>query len=240
MRSPRRRRPEEARQADHALLALRLQRLGLRGVRAIHVHENRTVLVSIAKRGMLRVHRGYAYAADRVLRAIVTFVDPGATARERRDAERILAAFPVEAYVPARRRRRPDPERPGDQAVLRALRRLHQRFNARYFGGTLSRVRFRLSSRMRVRLGEVTVDPSGRCVLEIAFSRQHIAHDGWHEVEQTLLHEMIHQWQVECGLPLDHGDAFRRKAREVGVVPSAQRVVQSYRRAARMGVMRDG
>ena len=37
----------------------------------------------------------------------------------------------------------------------------------------------------------------------------------------TLLHEMVHQWQCEQGLPLDHGQSFRRKALEVGIRPNA-------------------
>jgi hypothetical protein len=32
-----------------------------------------------------------------------------------------------------------------------------------------------------------------------------------------MLHEMVHQWQAEMGLRVDHGPTFRRKAREVGV-----------------------
>jgi hypothetical protein len=40
-------------------------------------------------------------------------------------------------------------------------------------------------------------------------------------VEETLLHEMVHQWQAETGQPVDHGRAFRRKAREVGITPRA-------------------
>jgi hypothetical protein len=38
-----------------------------------------------------------------------------------------------------------------------------------------------------------------------------------------MLHEMVHQWQAETGLPVDHGPGFRRKAREVGVLPTARR-----------------
>jgi len=60
-----------------------------------------------------------------------------------------------------------------------------------------------------------------------AISKFHIEHDGWGEVEHTLLHEMVHQWQVESGLALDHGPVFRRKARAVGIVPSAVRDVRS-------------
>ena len=43
----------------------------------------------------------------------------------------------------------------------------------------------------------------------------------WAEVEETLLHEMVHQWQAETGRAVDHGAEFRRKAREVGGVPRA-------------------
>ena len=48
---------------------------------------------------------------------------------------------------------------------------------------------------------------------------------GWDEALHTLLHEMVHQWQDETGRPLDHGAGFRRKAREVGIIPAARRVV---------------
>ena len=53
-------------------------------------------------------------------------------------------------------------------------------------------------------------------------SRAHLRH-GWVEVERTVLHEMVHQWQAESGLPVDHGTQFRRKAREVGIEPTARR-----------------
>ncbi len=44
-------------------------------------------------------------------------------------------------------------------------------------------------------------------------------------MEHTLLHEMVHQWQAESGVPVDHGPAFRRKARQVGVLPGAKRML---------------
>jgi hypothetical protein len=85
---------------------------------------------------------------------------------------------------------------------------------------------------MRTRLGELTVDPGGHQPLEIAVSRQHVEHDGWEEVMHTLLHEMVHQWQVESGQEADHGPGFRRKAREVGVEPVAMRDVRAQPRPA--------
>jgi hypothetical protein len=54
-------------------------------------------------------------------------------------------------------------------------------------------------------------------------SHRHIARDEWQEVHDTLLHEMIHQWQAEQGLKVDHGATFRAKARELGVEPRAKR-----------------
>jgi predicted SprT family Zn-dependent metalloprotease len=78
---------------------------------------------------------------------------------------------------------------------------------------------------MRTRLGEVTVDSRSPRLLEITISRRHWERDGSTEVEKTLLHEMVHQWQAESGLKVDHGASFKRKAREVGVAPLARRAV---------------
>ncbi len=37
-----------------------------------------------------------------------------------------------------------------------------------------------------------------------------------------MLHEMVHQWQAETGLRIDHGRTFRQKAREVGVIAGGE------------------
>jgi hypothetical protein len=60
---------------------------------------------------------------------------------------------------------------------------------------------------------------------EIALSARHIRRDGFASAVETLLHEMVHQWQHESGLPIDHGLDFRRKCREVGALPRAKRPV---------------
>jgi hypothetical protein len=205
-------------------LSDRLRLLGLRGVARIVTHTNRIVMVSLGTRGVLRVHRGYAYAPDRVLRAIVRFLDTRLPRAMRRMAERELLDFPVEQHAPPApelpRRERP---RPGDLLLLHRLSQAHERFNSEHFGGALGSLPIRLSSRMRTRLGELSVDvPTGR-PMEIAISRRHIARHGWAEVEHTLLHEMVHQWQAETGMPVDHGPTFRCKARQVGVLPGAKR-----------------
>ena len=56
-------------------------------------------------------------------------------------------------------------------------------------------------------------------------SRRHIARHAWFEVEHTMLLEMLHQWQAETGLRIDHGRTFRQKARDVGALPAAKRAV---------------
>jgi hypothetical protein len=118
------------------------------------------------------------------------------------------------------RRERP---RPGDLLLLHRLSQAHERFNGEHFGGALGSLPIRLSSRMRTRLGELSVEVRTGRPMEIAISRRHIARHAWAEVEHTLLHEMVHQWQAETGLPVDHGPTFRRKARQVGVLPGAKR-----------------
>lgn len=225
--------------APEDVLEHRLTRLGLRPVSAIRSHTNRTVMVSLSAQLVLRLHRGYAHAPDRVLSAIVRFLDPRLAKPQRRRAEQEFLAFPVEQYAPRTPARANERPRPGDIAVLHQLHQLHERLNQEHFGGRLGEVPIRLSGRMRTRLGEVSVDLRTGRPIEIAISRRHLAHHPWSEVVHTMLHEMVHQWQAESGLPVDHGPTFRAKAREVGVLPAARRTVrregasQRGRRSAR-------
>jgi hypothetical protein len=219
---------------DAAALQRRLELLGLPAGRSLVLHENRTVMVSQARGGAIRMHRGYIYAPDRVLRAIVTFLHPRTRRPLVRRAQRELLTFPVEEFIPLRRLPRSlEPARPGDLAILRRLRASHRRLNEAHFGGQLPEIPFRLSGRMRSRLGELALDERRHRAREIAISRRHLRRDPWEEIEHTLLHEMVHQWQAEAGLPVDHGATFRRKAREVGVEPAAKRYVSSKKKAAR-------
>jgi hypothetical protein len=209
-------------------LAQRFAALGLRGVADVRTHANRAVMVSLTVRHVLRVHRGYAFAPDRVLAAIVTFLDPRRSRTERRAAEQVFLAFPVEMYVPRSAHPRAiDRPRPGDLGLLHRLHEVHRRFNAEHFGGRLNQIPIRLSGRMRVRLGEVSVDLRTGRPIEIAMSRLHLTRHSWDEVEHTMLHEMVHQWQAESGLPVDHGPTERTKAREVRDLPAARRPVRT-------------
>ena len=212
------------------LLAHRLKLLGLRDVGLVRTHTNRTVMVSLSARGELRLHQGYASAPDRVLRAIVRFLNPRLPRAMRRLAEREFLGFPVELYAPAPRPAGTE-RRPGDITLLQRLASVHERFNREHFGGLLGAIPIRLSGRMRTRLGELAVDLRTGQPTEIAISRRHIHRHPWPEVEHTVLHEMVHQWQAETGLPVDHGRGFRRKAREVGIEPQARRKVGTDERA---------
>ena len=208
------------------VLAQRLRLLGLRQMSAVRTHTNRTVMVSLNERERLRLHRGYVFAPDRVLSAIVRFLNPRASRADRRRAEQVFLAFPVELYAPRPRERAgPERPRPGDVALLHRLRTLHRELNRTHFGGSLGEIPIRLSGRMRTRLGEVSVDLRTGRPIEIALSRRHLAEHPWSEVEHTMLHEMVHQWQAETGLAVNHLRSFRQKAIEVGIEPQARRIV---------------
>ena len=204
-------------------MADRLAALGLRGVSQVRLHRNRVVMLSL-RQGILRLHAGYAHAPEPVLRAIVRFLTPYTRRAVRAAAQREFLAFPADQCIPSRPRR-PRVRRvaPGDAPLIARLLEAHARLNQTHFGGTLGSVPMRISGRMRRRLGEVSLRPGSGEIEDMAFNRAHLRRDPWSEVEQTLLHEMVHQWQAEHGLPVDHGASFRRKAREVGIVPRARR-----------------
>lgn len=202
----------------------RLGALGLRDVDRVLTHTNQSVMLSLNRR-VLRIHRGYGYAPDDVLKAVVRFLNPRLPRALRRAAEREFLRFPVQAFVASPNHLRcPDQARPGDVGLLNRLEQLHRQLNAQHFGGTLGTVPIRLSGRMRCRLGELAVDLDGR-PQEIGLSRRHLSQHAWSEIEHTMLHEMVHQWQAEMGLAVDHGPTFRAKARQVGVLPAASRKI---------------
>jgi hypothetical protein len=221
---------------EETVLSRRLAALGLTGVRRIRATDNRSVMVSLTTRlGVLSIHRGYAGAPDRVLRAVVRFLTPRTASEERRAAEEVILRFrpSLHAKGPPRRRRAPQRPPPGDLANLVRLEQLFGRFNRTRFGGLLTRVPIRISGRMRTQLGQLCMDPGTGLPYEITISRRHIEQHGWDEVAHTLLHEMVHLWQHRNGREVDHGPLFRVKAKEVGVLPSATRRVRANRRGRR-------
>jgi hypothetical protein len=216
---------------EEVLLARRLEALGLAGLRGVRVTDNRSVMVSLSSRGMLSIHRGYAKAPDRVLKAVVRFLKSGTRGAMRRAAEHEILSFKTEEHAegPPLRRRSVDPARPGDLYKLVRLRRLYADYNEQHFGGALPELPVRLSGRMSARLGQLSLRHGSGRPYELTISRRHIDRHGWEEAAHTLLHELVHLWQHETGHDVDHGPLFRRKAEAVGVVPSARRTVRAPR-----------
>ena len=205
------------------LLAL-LRSIGMRRIDRCRLTRNRAVMVSF-RDGELRVHEGYLQAPAHVLRALVTFVE-GRTKAERRQARQVILTYPVlPPESPARREARTHDD---DRELSEGFAEWHREYNVRYFGGRLRQIPIRVSRRMRSRLGHYTAG-SGSGPSEIAISRHHVLRHGADEALHTLLHEMVHQWQDETGQPINHGRAFRHKAREVGITPAARRTVTTRR-----------
>ena len=204
-------------------LRARLQRLGLGRQYRVRLTTNRTVVVSYSG-GELRIHNSFLGADEEVWKAIITFVH-GRTRVVRNEARRTILEFPVArpADVP-RRRRAPERTNPADAPIITELARLHRVYNEERFDGSLREIPIRISRRMKSRLGHYSPAIEGS-EPEIVLSRRHIRRDGWEEALHTLLHEMVHQWQDEQGLVVDHGASFRAKARAVGITPLACRAV---------------
>jgi SprT-like family len=204
-------------------LRARLTRLGLGTRYRVRLTTNRTVVVSYSG-GELRIHNSFLGADEDVWRAIIVFVH-GRTRGVRNEARRTILEFPVpRSSETPRRRRSPERTNPADLPLIRELSRWHAAYNDERFGGALRTIPICISRRMKSRLGHYC--PSGQgCEPEIVISRRHIRRDGWEEALLTLLHEMVHQWQDEQGLVVDHGSSFRAKARAVGITPLACRAV---------------
>jgi hypothetical protein len=197
----------------------RLEALGLRDFDSCHLTRNRNIMVSWRGR-VLRINAGYVSAPREVHSAIVAMVQ-GRTRAARAAARSVVLAhrIPVETVRAPRRR---EAAHPADAPLVAEMERAHAEYNRTRFGGMLSTPEFRVSRRMKSRLGHYAA-AGAEYEAEIAISLRHIRRHGWQEALHTLLHEMVHQWQAETGLPLDHGPEFRRKAREVGIVARATR-----------------
>jgi hypothetical protein len=161
-------------------------------------------------RGAQHLHRG----ATGLLRSLIRSVRRAFGARDAAQLALPLGARP----------RRTERTHPDDEMVAAKLLEWHGRMNGERFDGALGEVPVRVSRRMRSRLGHYAPARGGASA-EIAISRLHVRRHGFASAVQTLLHEMVHQWQDENGLGVDHGAGFKRKARAVGVSPRASRVV---------------
>lgn len=201
-------RAEHARRAE-AVLA-RLRAAGLRRIDHCRLTRNQTVMASW--RGTeLRLHEAFVEAPAGIIDAIVTFVEGRGAARAH--ARRVIVDFPIPQSDAPRRREGQHAE---DARLVERLVALHRTLNVARFDGTLGAVTLRVSRRMRRRLGHYRPAGAGH-EAEIVLSRRHIRRHGWRAATETLLHEMVHQWQDESGRPLGHGTEFRRKACAVGI-----------------------
>lgn len=195
-----------------------LRARGLNSINSLTLTKNSRVMVSF-RGDEMRVHRGYLDAPPEVLDAIVRLVE-GRTKAIRREAGKfVVANSPKGISEESKRRERTHPD---DEAWSARLVQEHRRFNAERFQNSLRPIAVRVSRRMKSRLGHYS-PAVGETPAEIAISRRHIRRHGWDDALQTLVHEMVHQWQAETGAPLDHGPGFRRKAKEVGIAPRARR-----------------
>jgi hypothetical protein len=196
----------------------RFRGLGLKRITRCTLTDNRATMVSFHGES-LRVHRAFVDAPPHVLHAVVRFVNGRGAVR--REARRVLRTFEVPAGSPDARPRRRPASHPDDARLVEKLHAAHADLNRERFGGTLQPVAIRVSRRMRSRLGHYS--PGLRCEPEIAIARRHTRRDGWASVVETLVHEMVHQWQHETGRPVAHDPDFRRKCREVGIAAHAKR-----------------
>ena len=221
----------EATPRDADELLAKLRSMGLTRITRCRLTRNRNVMASFGG-GVLRIHEGYLEAPDRVLRAIVAFVE-GRTRTERKAAQQVIITHPIASQVtPVTRRERTHPD---DVQLAAQFAAWHERYNLRHFHGALSTVEVRVSRRMKTRLGHYSAATPGGTPAEIAISRRHLRRHGWTEALHTLLHEMVHQWQDETGRTIDHGSAFRAKCREVGIAPYARRVLTASAQPASSG-----
>ncbi len=134
----------------------------------------------------------------------------------------IARPAPPRPHIASPRRRRTRRERDDEAAIIGRLQLAHAQYNATLFGEELASINMRISRRMKHRLGHYMVC-GGKQPAEIAISLRHVERDPWSDVLHTLVHEMVHQWQDENGYALDHGAAFRAKARAVGISARATR-----------------
>ena len=201
-----------------AALLERLRALGLRRITRCTLTNNRATMVSFSGEA-LRVHRAFVDAAPEMLRAVVGFVNGRGAVR--REARRVLRTFEAPPSGDDPRPRRVPASHPDDARLVEKLRAAHAELNHARFDGMLGAVTVRVSRRMRSRLGHYS--PGLRSEPEIAIARRHARRDGWANVVETLVHEMVHQWQHETGRPIAHDPDFRRKCRQVGIPWEAKR-----------------
>jgi predicted SprT family Zn-dependent metalloprotease len=111
------------------------------------------------------------------------------------------------------------------------LQLLYAMLNARHFGGCLRAYRIVYNQRLTSVAGRIGHRPP---VIELSaplLARHPEA------LTDTLLHEMVHAWLEQYGLPNGHGAAFKRKMREVGLTSIYHFLPVQARRSQRRYVL---
>ena len=191
----------------------------------IVVTPNRTVMLSLSKR-VLRVHRGYAFAPDRVLQAIVRFLNPRVPRALRRWRSGSSWRFRSRRTRPSPRARRRERARPGDCRTpapagqpappASTLNTSAARWATSRFGSRAGCAPGWASCRSRS-------GPDGRSRSPSAG----VTSRGTPGPRSST--PCCTRWSTsgrrKPGCRIDHGRTFRPKAREVGVLPVARRPV---------------
>jgi len=112
------------------------------------------------------------------------------------------------------------------------LQLLFSLLNAHHFGGVLPAHRIRYNSRLTSIAGRIIYRAS-----LIELSSTLLEHHSDH-IEPTLLHEMVHAWLHQRGLPSGHGRAFKKKMNDVGLASIYHSMPVKNRRSRRRYVLR--
>ncbi len=95
---------------------------------------------------------------------------------------------------------------------IELVEKLYANLNQLHFKGSLPPCRLELSRRLVRTAGKIW--PRTRLMrLSLSYHQRY----GVAELSNTILHEMIHLWLFEQGLPSGHTDCFRHKLAEVGL-----------------------
>jgi len=111
------------------------------------------------------------------------------------------------------------------------LQLLYAMLNARHFGGCLRAYRIVYNQRLTSVAGRIGHRPP---IIELSAPLL-IRHPD--ALADTLLHEMVHAWLEQYGLPNGHGAAFKRKMRDVGLTSIYHYLPVQTRRSQRRYVL---
>lgn len=101
------------------------------------------------------------------------------------------------------------------KSLINQVKHLWNKYNVEYFGGALSEPTIRIVRATRYYGDFVVTESSGRPTLRLS----NRLNNSPEQLRDTLLHEMVHQYLWELGLPNwdDHGEAFKNEAGRIGI-----------------------